>query len=98
MKQYPVPDAPRIDPLPNGTARPRFSVMIPAYNYAQYMRGTLQSVLGQDPGPAEMQIEVVDDCSTTHDAETAVREIAGGRIGFHRQPRNVGMIENFNTC
>ena len=98
MKHYPVPDAPRIDALPHGTTRPPLSVMIPAYNYAQYMRGTLHSVLRQDPGPGEMQIEVVDDCSTTHDPEDVVREIGGGRIGFHRQPRNVGMIENFNTC
>jgi glycosyltransferase involved in cell wall biosynthesis len=98
MKHHPVPDAPRIDALPPGTARPLFSVMIPSYNYAEYMPATLRSVLAQDPGPAEMQIEVVDDCSTTHDPEPMVRAVGGGRIAFHRQPRNVGMIANFNSC
>jgi len=40
-----MPSAPQIDPLPPGTERPLFSVMIPSYNYAQYMPATLQSVL-----------------------------------------------------
>jgi glycosyltransferase involved in cell wall biosynthesis len=93
-----MPSAPQIDPLPPGTERPLFSVMIPSYNYAQYMPATLQSVLSQDPGGAEMQIEVVDDCSTMHDPEPMVRAIGAGRIAFHRQQRNVGMIANFNTC
>ena len=98
MKHLAIPDAPRIDPLPPGGARPLFSVMIPAYNYAEYMPATLQSVLSQALDPAEMQIEVVDDCSPAHDPEPMVRAVGGGRIGFYRQPRNVGMIENFNFC
>lgn len=75
-----------------------WSVMIPAYNYAHYMRGTLRSVLDQDPGPAAMQIEVVDDCSTRDDPAAVTREIGGARIGFYRQPRNLGIVGNFNDC
>jgi len=72
-------------------------VMIPAYECASYLRETLASVLAQDPGPELMQIEVVDDAST--DApEKVVEELGGGRVAFHRQPRNVGHIANFNTC
>lgn len=90
--------APRIDPLPPASARPLWSVMIPAYNYAHYMRGTLESVLCQDPGPAAMQIEVVDDCSTRDDPEAVTRAIGQGRVAFSRQPQNLGIVGNFNDC
>ncbi|MEI6615374.1 MAG: glycosyltransferase [Cyanobium sp. ELA507] len=72
--------------------------MIPTFNCANYLRITLQSLLDQDPGPDEMQIEVVDDCSTKDDPEAVVQELGRGRVQFFRQPRNVGAIENFNTC
>src|SRR6185437_1575054 len=45
-----------------------------------------------------MQIEVVDNCSDRDDPEALVRELGGERVLFHRQPRNVGAVENFNTC
>lgn len=45
-----------------------------------------------------MQIEVVDDHSTTDDPEAVVRELGHGRVGFYRQPKNVGYIRNFETC
>lgn len=72
--------------------------MIPVHNCADFLREALQSVLCQDPGREEMQIEVIDNCSNEDDPEAIVSEIGGGRVGFHRQPRNVGVIENFNDC
>lgn len=72
--------------------------MIPTYHCARYLRETLESVLAQDPGPERMQIEVVDDCSTADDPEQVVREVGEGRVGFFRQPRNMGHVGNFNTC
>ena len=45
-----------------------------------------------------MQIEVIDNCSTSGDPEAVVRELGGGRIAFRRQPDNVGIVENFNDC
>lgn len=92
-----IPPVPHIDPVPEGTPRPFWSVMIPIYNCAEYLRDTLQSVLCQDPGAEQMQIEVIDNCSDD-DPEAVVREIGKGRIDFYRQSRNVGAIENFNTC
>lgn len=78
--------------------RPLWSVMIPTYNCAEYLKQTLQSVLQQAPDPTQMQIEVVDDGSTTDDPETVVSEIGRGRVQFYRQPQNGGAIHNFNTC
>ena len=89
---------PRIAPLPAGVIRPLWSVMIPTFNCAKYLRQTLESVLAQDLGPAQMQIEVVDDCSYKDDPQAAVNEIGHGRILFHRKPGNEGAIRNFNTC
>jgi len=72
--------------------------MIPTFNCADYLKITLQSLLDQDPGLDEMQIEVVDDCSTKDDPKAVVEELGRGRVQFFRQTRNVGAIENFNTC
>jgi hypothetical protein len=45
-----------------------------------------------------MQIEVVDDQSTRDDPERVVAAVGRGRVGFHRQPVNVGHVTNFNAC
>lgn len=89
---------PVIQPVPPGIKRPRWSVMIPTYNCARFLRETLESVLSQDIDPAEMQIEVIDDCSSSDDPEACVREFGQGRVSFYRQPKNEGATKNFNTC
>jgi glycosyltransferase involved in cell wall biosynthesis len=88
----------QIDPVPEGVHRPSWSVMIPTFNCAKYLRQTLESVLAQDPGSDQMQIEVVDDCSTKDDPESVVRELGKGRVAFYRKPQNQGATSNFNTC
>ncbi len=87
-----------IPPVPEGVTRPVWSVMIPTYNCAKYLRETLASVLAQDLGPEVMQIEVVDDHSTQDDPEAVVEELSHGRVKFYQQPENVGYIRNFETC
>ena len=90
------PDRPRIEPVPAGEGRPKWSVMIPTYQCAEYLPAALESVLAQDPGAERMQIEVVDDCSSD-DPETVVGGYAG-RVAFYRQERNLGHWNNLNTC
>lgn len=87
-----------VPPVADGEPRPTWSVMIPTFHCARFLGRTLASVLAQDPGPAEMQIEVVDDHSTADDPESVVRAVGGGRVGFHRQPANAGHVRNFATC
>jgi len=72
--------------------------MIPAYNCAQYLPLALESVLMQDPGTAQMQIEGVDDNSTDTDVEQLVQNIGRGRVGYFRQTQNVGSLRNFQSC
>jgi hypothetical protein len=88
---------PRIEPV-GRQDRPFWSVMIPTHEGDALLAETLTSVLRQDLGPQQMQIEVVDDHSTRTDPEAVVRRIAGDRVSFHRQDTNVGHTANFNTC
>lgn len=94
----PCPYCAEIAPVPTGVLRPFWSVMIPTYHCARFLRQTLESVLAQDPGPEMMQIEVVDDGSTLDDPEEVVKEVGKGRVAFFQQPQNVGHTENFETC
>lgn len=91
-------EPPVIKPVPPHTHRPQWSVMIPVYNCSVYLPQLLRSVLQQAPGPDQMQIEVVDDCSTDANVEKLVNEIGRGRVLYYRQQQNVGSLRNFETC
>jgi hypothetical protein len=95
QEQY---DYPIIEPITESSNRPFWSVMIPTYNNSKYLEQALKSILEQDPGADEMQIEVIDDCSTKDDSEKIVREIGKNRVSFYRQPRNLGIGANWNAC
>lgn len=75
---------PKIEPVTEGEKRPFWSVMIPTYNNTKFLEQGLQSILAQDPGPNEMQIEVIDDGSTKDDSEEIGRKIGKDRVNFHR--------------
>ncbi|ACK68799.1 glycosyl transferase family 2 [Gloeothece citriformis PCC 7424] len=92
------PVVPAINPVHKGVKRPFWSVMIPTYNCADYLVETLKCVLEQAPSPEQMQIEVVDDCSTKDDPEAVVKEIGQGRVSFYRHPKNIGASANFTSC
>lgn len=73
--------------------------MIPTYRPNEiYLRQTLESVLQQDPGPAEMQIEVVDDCSPDVDVAATVNLVAGARVRVSRTSNNLGLAGCWNAC
>jgi glycosyltransferase involved in cell wall biosynthesis len=73
--------------------------MIPTYNpRADYLEATLRSVLQQDPGPQQMQIEVIDDHSTDDLAAQTVGRVGGGRVSFHAEPQDRGLAATWNRC
>jgi glycosyltransferase involved in cell wall biosynthesis len=73
--------------------------MIPTYNpRADYLEETLHSILQQDPGPEQMQIEVVDDCSKDSTASEITRRVGAGRMMFHAEAQNQGLANNWNRC
>ena len=97
LKRYPN-TPPKIEQLKNVEGRTRWSIMIPSYNSIKYLRDTLNSVLIQALSVEEMQIEVIDDCSTDGDVEKLVNEVGKGRISFYRHPKNIGHYRNFEFC
>lgn len=72
--------------------------MIPLYNGTSHLVDALDSVVAQGFDKHEMQIEVIDDCSTQGDFENIIRERYAGRISFYRQSQHVGMAPNWNAC
>jgi len=72
--------------------------MIPTYNRSDYLKETLESVLEQDLGIEQMQIEVIDNCSIESDVAAIVDQVGRGRISVYQQPYHVGMNDNWNTC
>lgn len=92
------PRYPPIAPVVTTATRPFWSIMIPSYNCAEYLRATLRSVLEQIPAGRAVQIEVVDDCSTRDDPAGVVAECHDSRVAFYRQAANVGPQANFTTC
>lgn len=94
-----IPAAPQIPPIETTDPRPFWSVMIPTYNApAHYLEAALRSVLQQDPGPGQMQIEVVDDCSPNGAPLELVRRLAGDRVTVHCEPKNNGLAGIWNRC
>lgn len=91
-------DHPAIGPPPPG-ARPFWSVMIPTFEpQPQFLAATLAAVLGQDPGPEQMEIVLVDDGSVGIDPRDCVPADQRHRVAWFRQPQHAGIGGNWNTC
>ena len=83
---------------PAGAAdRPRWSVVIPAYNCADFLTRALPEVLDQLGDRDDAEIVVVDDASSDH-PERVVDALGEGRVRLVRGERNRGAIATFNRC
>ncbi len=76
----------------------KVSVCIPAFNAAEYLRQSVESVLEQDY--QDFEIVVVDNCSTDRTASliSELQQLSNGRIRFYQNDRNIGMVGNLNRC
>jgi len=91
---------PVISPVVAHTARSQISVIIPTYNRIDYLSNCLNSVLSQALPKEQMQIIVVDDCSSLDkqmDIQSIVEKVGNGRIEFHRNSQNLGNAATFNV-
>ncbi len=76
---------------------PKVSVCIDVYNYADYLPEAIESVLRQTL--TDFELIVVDDCSTDYSLEIAQRYAKqDSRIQAFRNPANLGMVKNRNSC
>ncbi len=76
---------------------PKVSVCIPTYNYGQYLREAIESVLSQTF--SNFELLVIDNCSidNTMDIMENYTKL-DPRIKYVRNSCNVGMAQNFNEC
>lgn len=90
---------PPIDPVRGTGDRPLWSVMIPTYNpRPDFFAEAVGAVLEQDPGPAAMEIAVLDDCSGSREFFDRLPSAARQRIAWLRHDRHVGIGGNWNAC
>jgi glycosyltransferase involved in cell wall biosynthesis len=74
---------------------PSVTVVIPSFNRPEFLRAALRSVLCQDF--PEFKVLVADDASP-YDVATLVGAFGDSRIQLMRQPRNVGMLQNWREA
>lgn len=84
----------------SGLGRARASVIVPLYNYEQYIIETLDSVLAQTC--REIDLIVIDDCSTDRSVERVEQWMRSQRdsdigLGLWRNVENVRLATTRNT-
>jgi glycosyltransferase involved in cell wall biosynthesis len=73
--------------------------MIPVYNETAYLAEALRSVLKQDPGADEMQIMLVDDCSSDLNLTTFLADLEmSQRVQLIRLPEHISIGNAWNAC
>ncbi|MEP6514091.1 MAG: glycosyltransferase family 2 protein [Parafilimonas sp.] len=75
---------------------PKISVLIPTYNYAQYLDEAIQSVIDQTY--SDFELIIVDNNSTDNTDEVVRKYLYDGRISYYKNETNIGMVANFNKC
>ena len=88
---------PEITHIPPVTAadRPRWSVVIPVHNCADYLAHALPEVVAQLGDRDDAEIIVVDDSSSDHPA-TVIERLGRGRVQYRPNPEHLGAIGTFN--
>lgn len=77
--------------------RPSVSVVVPNFNYSQFLEAAVRSALDQ-PG-VQVDVTIVDDASTDGSAELALRLAdEDDRVTLVRHPFNMGHIDTFNDA
>lgn len=75
--------------------QPLVSICIPAYNSAEYIKDTVESLLRQTY--TNIEVVVADDCSKDNTCEI-LESIEDSRLKIHRNEKNLGMVGNWNNC
>lgn len=75
-------------------AEPLVTIALPVFNGAASIGAVAESVLAQEYENVEF---LISDNASTDATEDVCRELAAAdaRVRYHRQPRNIGLIDNF---
>ena len=88
---------PAIPPVPTGTKRPFWSVVIPIVNRPEFFPETLACVLSQWTGAEDMEIIVLDNGSNP--PQNQIPDVLGrGIIRYCRLSETIPLQENWNTA
>ncbi|MEA3207936.1 MAG: hypothetical protein QOE70_993 [Chthoniobacter sp.] len=71
------------------------TIAIPVYNRDGYFREALESALQQT---TPTRVLVVDNASPDVDFPAILESYACDRLAYHRNERNLGMVDNWNQC
>lgn len=75
----------------------KLSILIPTYNYANYLPQALQSILEQDF--CDFELLISDDASTDNTRDVVLPALErDARIRYTCHPKNLGMVANWNWC
>jgi glycosyltransferase involved in cell wall biosynthesis len=77
-------------------SNPKVSVLIPNYNYARFIGEAIESVLNQTY--TDFELLIVDNHSTDNTDAVVAPYLKDTRVRFIKNPRNIGMVPNFNKC
>lgn len=78
------------------TSKPKVSILVPTYNYAHYLDDTIPSALNQTY--ADFELLIVDNHSTDNTEEAIQKYLKDPRVSYHKNPKNLGVVANFNRC
>lgn len=76
--------------------KPRVSVCVPTYNYAQFLPPAVESVLSQSF--EDFELIVIDDGSSDNTVQVMQAYTDDPRVTFVAREKNVGLFANFNDC
>ncbi len=85
-------------PVEDDRERPLFSVKITSYNRPQLLTQTIESVLGQDIAHHKIDIEVIDDCSSSFDFLRFMTNYASRGVKLYQPPQRCGASAIYTTC
>jgi GT2 family glycosyltransferase len=91
-----VPEIRRITAV-TGADRPRWSVVIPVHNCADYLAQALPEVVAQLADRDDAEIIVVDDASSD-DPARVVERLGRNRVQYRPNPGHLGAVDTFNRC
>ena len=79
------------------TDRPRWSVVIPVHDCADYLVQALPEVVAQLGDRDDAEIFVVDD-NSSDDPASVIERLGRGRVQHRPNPEHLGAIGTFNRC
>lgn len=77
--------------------KPKVTVRISAYNHQDYVEKSILSIINQSYGYENIELIVIDDCSTDNTGKILLKLSDKYNFMFIRNEQNKGVVKNINT-